>query len=162
MPGAIENKFIVELRGHVRGHRGVTLIDKKGDLEGFAEFGNDGKKLFSYEPDIVIKVNGKITHIIEVETDPVRKALVGGACTAAYFIDKHFKDLKPRLYFAVGRKDIKYQQLEKQQARLHVINRWCKDIFRDIKIEKYEKVMERLKAELGINERKRLEKVGGK
>lgn len=152
MPGYREKKFIDELRELVKGRSEIELILEKGDLpkeftERFGEWKGDG---FSYEPDVVIKVNGKITHIVEVETDPVRKALVGGAYTAAYLIDKHFKDLKPKLYFAIGEKDKEYRQLKKQQARLRVINRWCENIFSGIEIDKYEKIMEQLKTDLGI------------
>jgi len=151
MPGAIEKKFIEEMRELVNGHDEIRLIHEKKDLpKEFTEKSEEGNELFKYEPDVLILKNGKITHIVEVETDPVRKALVGGAYTAAYFIDKHFKDSKPKLCFAVGKKDIEYKQLPKQQARRRVINRWCENIFSDIKIDKYEKVMEQLKFDLGI------------
>jgi hypothetical protein len=149
MPGPLEKKFIDELRRLVKGHSKIKLIwEKKYLPEEFSEKFGEG---ISYEPDVVIKVKGKITHIVEVETDPVRKALVGGACTAAYFVDKHFKGLKPKLYFAVGEKGKEYRQLKKQQARLLVINNWCENIFSDIKIDKYEKIMEQLKVDLGIS-----------
>jgi len=151
MPGAIEKKFIDELQGLVKEHPEIELTGswkKRGLPEEFTDF--EGGVKFSYEPDIVVKVNGKITHIIEVETDPVRKALVGGACTAAYFIDKNLKRGEIKLYFAIGKKDEEYKQLKNLQARLRVINRWCKDIFCDVKIDKYAKVMVQLKTDLGI------------
>src|SRR3990172_11103448 len=95
MPGHIEKKFIDELIRVFNGINGVRIISEKHNLpDDFKE------KDFEYEPDVVIFVNGKLTHIVEVETCPVNKALVGGACTCAYFVKKRQYNDKPKLYFA--------------------------------------------------------------
>ena len=61
-----------------------------------------------YLPDMIFrdKRTGKIVYIIEVETDPVRKALVGACIMADYCIgiDQADGNPKPKLIFVIGKK----------------------------------------------------------
>ena len=68
------------------------------------------------------KKTKKITHIIEVETDPGRKTIVGSAITADYCLSRpENKDFlvtaKPRLVFVLGDKfpDKNVEKLRKRE-----------------------------------------------
>ena len=141
MPGHIEKEFIDELIRTLNGINGVRIISKKSDLPDVFK-----EDTFSYEPDVVILVDGKITHIIEVETDPVRKALVGGACTCAYFVKKTLSNYKPKLYYAIGDKGSKY--LYNFQARKKILEEFFKMYFSDIQIDSLQQILELLKKDL--------------
>lgn len=141
MAGTIEKEFIEELIGTFNGINGVKVISKKSELP--KEFKENG---FFYEPDVVILVNEKITHIIEVETNPVRKALVGGACTCAYFVKKNLSNVKPKLYFAIGDKGL--NQLHSFQARKKILEEFFKIYFSDMHIDSQQQILELLKKDL--------------
>jgi hypothetical protein len=60
------------------------------------------QKLHWYQPDVILSDRqGQIKYIIEVENDPVRKALVGASILADYSIAKLGQQTKPRLIFIV-------------------------------------------------------------
>src|SRR3990170_2911318 len=142
MPGRIEKRFVDKLIESFSGVRGVRIITQKHELpDVFRE-----TTFFSYEPDVVILVDDKITHVVEVETDPVRKALVGGACTCAYFTKKNLSNEKPKLYFAIGERGS--EQLAKFQARKKILDEFFKEIFSDIRIESQGRVLELLQKDL--------------
>lgn len=143
MAGRIEKEFVEKLTKSFNRIHGGEVITKKAELpEEFKE------TTFSYEPDVVIRVNGKITHIVEVETDPIRKALVGGACTCAYFVKKYLLGEKPKLYFAIGEKGSKY--IDKFQARNKILDEFFRAIFSDIRIGRQQEIFELLKKDLEL------------
>lgn len=76
-----------------------------------------------YQPDVVIKnKNGGIEYIIEVESDPIRKAIVGASILA----DASLKALNEngKLYFVIyDPKGIK--QIHKFQAKAEIAKRYC-------------------------------------
>jgi len=141
VPGHIENKFIEKLIGTFNGINGVRVISKKSELPNVFK-----EEAFFYEPDVVILVDKKITHVVEVETDPVRKALVGGACTCAYFVKKNLSNVKPKLYFAIGDKGL--NQLHRFQARKKILEDFFKMYFSDIQIDSQQQILELLKKDL--------------
>ncbi len=55
-----------------------------------------------YQPDVILRNHsGEISHIIEIENDPVRKALVGASILADYSMRELQQTAKPRLIFVV-------------------------------------------------------------
>lgn len=55
-----------------------------------------------YQPDVILRdARGEIRYIIEVESDPVRKALIGASILADYSIGALGQRTKPRLIFVV-------------------------------------------------------------
>jgi hypothetical protein len=96
----------------------------------------------SYNPDILFrdKKAGKITHIIEVETDPVRKALVGAAITADYCMKK--EGAKPHLLFLIGKDG--ESQLDNFKAREKIIKSYLKNI-KSVKVGDENEIMKILK-----------------
>lgn len=142
MPGRIEKKFIDELTKEFSGINGVRIISRKSD---FPDSLKEGP--FSYEPDVVITVKGKITHFVEVETKPVNKALVGGACTCAYFVREKLND-KPKLYFAVG--DTGKRYLANYKLRKKIFDEFFKMDFSEIRIASQQQIKERLRKDLPL------------
>ena len=91
------------------------------------------KKSHIYQPDVLLrKRNSKnITYIIEVENDPVRKALVGASVLADYCIKKMQK-VKPVLIFVIySREGIK--QIPNFKEKIKIAKKYCKNL-KNIKI----------------------------
>ncbi len=60
------------------------------------------RKRHWYQPDVILRNRkNEISHIIEVENDPVRKVLVGASILADYSIKELAQHRKPRLIFVV-------------------------------------------------------------
>ena len=55
-----------------------------------------------YEPDVILRKNNDIEAIIEIETDPVRKTLVGACIMADYCIETDQPGEKAKLFFIIG------------------------------------------------------------
>ncbi len=99
-----------------------------------------GREKPFYFPDIIFrdKKSKKITYIIEIETDPVRKSLVGAAITADYCIGIDQPKDKIDLYFVIGKKGRK--QLENFQNRIPIIEKYIKYINKPVLIDTEEKI----------------------
>ena len=55
-----------------------------------------------YQPDVILRDgNDEIRYIIEIENDPVRKALVGASILADYSVHELKQETRPRLIFVV-------------------------------------------------------------
>src|SRR5262245_52193920 len=55
-----------------------------------------------YEPDVILRnASNEIVYIIEVDNDPVRKALVGASVLADACINELVQRTRPRLIFVV-------------------------------------------------------------
>lgn len=145
MSGKLESIFIERIKNKFN-KGSINVIILKSELpDGFKE-----EKNFCYEPDIVIENNGKITHVIEVESDPVRKSIVGAAFTCAYFLKKNFEGCKPYLYFAIGKDGEK--QLPSFNHRKKIIEEFIGNSFSTVKIEKQDDIYSQLCKDLGIEE----------
>jgi len=76
-----------------------------------------------YKPDITLRdsTTKAITHIIEIEKDPTRKAVVGAAILADYCMRLLKQDSKPCLIFAIygtnGKAQISHFQKRAEVAR---------------------------------------------
>ena len=102
-----------------------------------------GKKAF-YFPDVLLidKKSKEIKYIIEVETDPVRKALVGSAITADYCLSIDKQKRKPKMFFIIGEKGL--NQLHNFKFRENIINKYTKNIKNSI-IGKKEDIFKKIK-----------------
>ena len=78
-----------------------------------------------YQPDVILRdAIGGIRYIIEIESDPVRKALIGAAILADYSIDELKQTIRPRLIFVVyAEKGIK--QIPNFIAKLEIAKKYC-------------------------------------
>jgi len=81
-----------------------------------------------YQPDVILRgKNGEIKYIIEVENDPVRKALVGASILADYSIAELVQQTKPRLVFVVyAKKGI--GQISNFNEKLKIAKKYCANL----------------------------------
>jgi hypothetical protein len=81
-------------RQHGRTYHVVAEIDQQNYLP--------DHERHLYQPDVILRdADGEIKYIIEVENDPVRKALVGASILADHSIGELKQQSKPRLIFVV-------------------------------------------------------------
>jgi hypothetical protein len=76
-----------------------------------------------YQPDVIMRAkDGRIKYIIEVESDPTRKSIVG-ACILA---DASLKELNSRaqLYFVIYHQD-GIRQIHNFRTRVEIAKRYC-------------------------------------
>lgn len=87
-----------------------------------------------YQPDIVVKNknSGKISYIIEVENDPMRKNLVGASVLADYSIGQLNENQKPILIFIVYT-DKGIRQIHNFVEKLKIARKYCKNL-KDIRM----------------------------
>jgi len=79
-----------------------------------------------YQPDVIIRnKNGEIKYIIEVENDPVRKAIVGASILA----DASLKALNgnAKLYFVIYDQE-GIRQIHNFRAKAEIAKRYCYNI----------------------------------
>lgn len=81
-----------------------------------------------YEPDMVLRRTGSqvISHIIEVETDPVRKNLVGAAVLCDYFVSQLRQRRKPQLLFVIGKEGLR--SINRFRDRIAIARRYVTNI----------------------------------
>lgn len=86
-----------------------------------------------YQPDVVLRGSGgQIAHIIEIENDPVRKALVGASILADRSVAELKQTTKPRLIFVVYSED-GIRQLHNFVEKIGIAREYCTHL-RDIEI----------------------------
>jgi len=83
------------------------------------------KERHLYQPDVIVyDKKGRIKYIIEVENDPMRKALVGACILADYSIAELKQRLKPKLIFVVyNEKGIR--QMHNFTAKIIIAKEYC-------------------------------------
>ena len=96
-----------------------------------------------YQPDVIIKnkISNEILYIIEVECDPVRKALVGAAVLADYSINQMKVKTKPVLIYIIYTEE-GIKQIHNFKERIRVAKEYCKHlkdilIFTEKEFKKY-------------------------
>jgi len=78
-----------------------------------------------YQPDVVLRNSkGEIKYIIEVENDPMRKALVGASVLADCSVAALKQQNKPRLIFVVYTK-IGIKQIPNFIEKLKIAKKYC-------------------------------------
>jgi hypothetical protein len=88
-----------------------------------------------YQPDVIIKnKNGEIKYIIEVESDPTRKAIVGASILA----NESLKALNEiaKLYFVIYHPD-GIRQIHNFRAKAEIAKKYCRNID-EIKVVSFE------------------------
>jgi hypothetical protein len=80
--------------------------------------------LVSARCDTIYGTDGEIRYIIAVESDPVRKALVGASILADHSIDELKQRAKPRLIFVVY-DEHGIRQIRDFKERLDIAKRYC-------------------------------------
>jgi hypothetical protein len=82
----------------------------------------------AYEPDVLIKArdSNKINYIIEVESDPMRKSIVGASILADYSISM-LKRMKPTLIFVVYLKE-GIKQIPNFKEKRKIAKKYCKNL----------------------------------
>ena len=81
-----------------------------------------------YEPDVVVRDQSKnIIYIIEVENDPVRKALVGAAILADASITELKQTVKPRLIFVIYSEN-GIKQIHNFRDKMKIAQPYCTNI----------------------------------
>ena len=83
------------------------------------------KEKHVYQPDVVLKrkKSGDIAYIIEVENDPVRKALVGASILADCSV-RFFQKTKPILIFVIYSKD-GIKAISNFEEKLKIAKEYC-------------------------------------
>jgi len=91
------------------------------------------KKLHIYQPDVLVRNrrSKNIAYIIEIENDPVRKALVGASVLADYCI-KIMQKAKPVLVFVIYSPE-GIKQIPNFKEKVNIAKRYCKNL-KDIKV----------------------------
>lgn len=149
MSGSIERKIITDICNKMRSRYPIQTSDKSVNNR----FKLSRTKLpqkhdvgMEYQPDMILrnKKTGKIEIIIEVETDPVRKSLVGAAVTADYCISIDQPGYKPKMLFIIGEKGL--SQLENFKARTPLINKYVKYIKKPVRIGTEKEIWKFLKS----------------
>jgi len=78
-----------------------------------------------YEPDVILRNSSdKIVYIIEVENDPVRKALVGASVLADACIAEIGQQARPRLILVVYT-GVGIKQIPNFKEKLQIAKRYC-------------------------------------
>jgi hypothetical protein len=78
-----------------------------------------------YQPDVIFRDgNNEIRYIIEVENDPVRKALVGASVLADYSVRESKQKTRPRLIFVIySEQGVK--QITNFKEKLTIAKQYC-------------------------------------
>lgn len=83
-----------------------------------------------YQPDVIIKDRkGDIAFIVEVENDPMRKALVGAAILADASVAALRQRRKPELMFVVYLPE-GIRQIPNFKAKVDIVKRYCRNLAR--------------------------------
>ncbi len=84
-----------------------------------------------YQPDVVLRdvPSDNIKYIIEVENDPVRKALIGASILADYCAKIMNQSIKPRLIFIIYA-DSGIKQIPNFVKRLDIAKQYCENLQR--------------------------------
>ncbi len=78
-----------------------------------------------YQPDVILwDANGEIRYVIEVENDPVRKALIGASILADYSIGELNQQTKTRLIFVVCTEQ-GIRQIRDFKEKLNIAKLYC-------------------------------------
>jgi hypothetical protein len=86
-----------------------------------------------YQPDVILRdKKGEIRYIIEIENDPVRKALVGASVLADYSLAQFRQKAKPRLIFVIY-SEIGIKQIKNFKEKLKIAGKYCKQL-KNIKV----------------------------
>lgn len=86
-----------------------------------------------YQPDVIIKsYDGDIKYIIEVENDPVRKAIVGASILADASIKELEQKTKPILIFIIYL-PFGIKQIHNFEAKLKIVRTYCNHL-KEIKV----------------------------
>jgi hypothetical protein len=81
-----------------------------------------------YQPDvIVLNTDGKIEYIIEVENDPMRKAIVGASILADASVKEIQNRLKPTLIFVVYTPQ-GIRQISNFKNKIEIVLPYCKNL----------------------------------
>jgi hypothetical protein len=118
-------------------HRTIQLLAKKRLADsGFSVRAEteDGKNRLPdsdthwYEPDVVARdQRGSISYIVEVEGDPVRKALVGAMVLADKTIAAMKQAAKPTLYFVIHHPN-GLRQIENFRSKVELTREYCRHL----------------------------------
>lgn len=83
------------------------------------------KEKHIYQPDVLLKrkKSRDIAYIVEVENDPVRKALVGASILADYSV-RLLQKTKPILIFVIYSKD-GIKQISNFEEKLKIAKKYC-------------------------------------
>jgi len=147
MAGAIEAEIITRIE---------TLFSEKYTVStssGKQETGSprNAEKVL-YRPDVILrdKKSDRVKYIIEIETDPVRKALVGACILADHCMGIEQPGEKPKLLFIIGNRftdsGIKgIRQLSHFQIRGKVAEKYMKNIQLPIIIDTQEKIVTKIR-----------------
>jgi len=96
------------------------------------------KKRHWYQPDVILKDNkGEIKYIIEVENDPVRKAIVGASILADASVKELDQKTKPTLIFIIYLPD-GIKQIHNFEDKLKIVRPYC-DNLKEINVYSEEK-----------------------
>lgn len=143
MAGPIETRTITTIENRFSEKYTVLTSSKKQETD----LPIKGQKIL-YRPDVILrdKKSDRIEYIIEIETDPVRKSIVGACILADYCVGIDQLGQKPRLFFIIGnkfsdsgRKGLK--QLPHFQRRGIVAEKYIKNIQLPIIIDTEEKIV---------------------
>jgi len=78
-----------------------------------------------YQPDVILRDdNGEIRYIIEIENDPVRKALVGASILADYSMCELKQEARTRLIFVVYTEQ-GIKQIPNFKEKLAIAKQYC-------------------------------------
>ena len=142
MAGKIESKIIKKIEQKFKSKYKIISSYRQGKENGLPV--KTKEKI--YFPDLILKdkKSGIIKHIIEVETDPVRKSIVGASILADYCIGLDQPRKKIRLSFIIGNKETKsgrsgLKQLPDFQKRKSIIEKYLKNIYK-VNIDIEEKI----------------------
>jgi hypothetical protein len=81
-----------------------------------------------YQPDVILRDgNDEIRHMIEIENDPVRKALVGASILADYSVRELEQEIRPRLIFVVYTEQ-GIKQIPNFVEKLTIAKRYCSSL----------------------------------
>lgn len=86
------------------------------------------RKRHWYQPDVIMKNSkGEIEYIIEVENDPVRKAIVGASILADASIKEINQKTKPTLVFIIYLPD-GIKQIHNFENKLIIVRPYCNNL----------------------------------
>ncbi|MBI3373548.1 MAG: hypothetical protein HY017_17620 [Betaproteobacteria bacterium] len=81
-----------------------------------------------YQPDVVIRTKqGQIKYIVEVENDPMRKAIVGASVLADASIAELRQRIKPTLFFVVYHSD-GIRQIPNFLNKVDLVRPYCQNL----------------------------------
>jgi hypothetical protein len=81
-----------------------------------------------YQPDVILgNPKGEIEYIIEVENDPMRKAIVGASILADACIREIQQSCKPTLIFVVYMPQ-RVRQIPNFESKIEIVRPYCKNL----------------------------------